>query len=56
MGSPEEYDELLEHVESERWSPVVDSVFALDDIDAAARRLTDPDRLGNVVLTTGVSR
>jgi NADPH:quinone reductase-like Zn-dependent oxidoreductase len=56
MGSPEEYDALLEHVESERWSPVVDSVFALDDIDAAARRLTEPDRLGNVVLTTGVSR
>lgn len=56
MGSPEEYDALLEHVDSESWSPVIDSVFELDDIDAAARRLTDLDRFGNVVLTTGVAR
>jgi zinc-binding alcohol dehydrogenase/oxidoreductase len=56
MGSPGEYDALLEHVGSERWSPVIDDVFELDDIDAAARRLTDSDRFGNVVITTGVAR
>jgi NADPH:quinone reductase-like Zn-dependent oxidoreductase len=56
MGSPEEYDALLGHVESHGWSPVIDSVFELDDIDSAARRLTDADRFGNVVITTGVAR
>ena len=56
MGSPEEYDALLGHVGSASWSPVIDSVFELDDMAAAARRLTEPDRFGNVVITTGVSR
>jgi NADPH:quinone reductase-like Zn-dependent oxidoreductase len=51
MGSPREYRALLEHVASAAWRPVVDSVFRLAEIDAAARRLDVPDRFGKVVLT-----
>jgi len=55
MGSPEEYLALLEHVEGEGWSPVIDSVFELQEIDAAARRIGDPDRFGKVVVVTGAA-
>jgi NADPH:quinone reductase-like Zn-dependent oxidoreductase len=30
--------------------PVIDSVFPLEELDAAARRLSDPERFGKVVL------
>jgi NADPH:quinone reductase-like Zn-dependent oxidoreductase len=50
MGSPEEFLALLEHVSANSWRPVIDSVHALDDIDAAARRLLDRDRFGKIVL------
>jgi zinc-binding alcohol dehydrogenase/oxidoreductase len=50
MGSPEEYRALLEHVSTHAWRPVIDSIHALEDIDAAARRLLDRDRFGKVVL------
>jgi NADPH:quinone reductase-like Zn-dependent oxidoreductase len=50
MGSPEEYRALLEHVSTHAWRPVIDSVHALADIDAAARRLLDRDRFGKIVL------
>ena len=51
MGSPREYRAMLEHVASAAWRPVIDSVFSLDELDAAARRLDAPDRFGKVVLT-----
>ena len=50
MGSPEEYLALLDHVSAHAWRPVIDSVHALEDIDAAARRLVDRDRFGKIVL------
>lgn len=50
MGSPEEYQALLEHVSTHSWRPVIDSVYALEDIDEAARRLLDRDRFGKIVL------
>jgi NADPH:quinone reductase-like Zn-dependent oxidoreductase len=53
MGSPAEFRALLAHVETAEWRPVVDSVFALEEIDAAAARLQRaPDRFGKVVLRT----
>ncbi|MDH4344894.1 MAG: zinc-binding dehydrogenase [Thermoleophilia bacterium] len=51
MGSPREYRALLAHVETASWRPVVDSVFPLAEIDAAARRLDAPERFGKVVLS-----
>jgi NADPH:quinone reductase-like Zn-dependent oxidoreductase len=50
MGSPEEYRALLEHVSTHSWRPVIDSVYALEDIDEAAQRLLDSDRFGKIVL------
>lgn len=50
MGSPEEFDALLEHVASASWRPVVDSTFALSEWRAAFDRLNSPNRFGKVVL------
>jgi zinc-binding alcohol dehydrogenase/oxidoreductase len=50
MGSPREYRALLHHVEDASWRPVVDSTFALEELDAAALRLDSADRFGKVVL------
>jgi zinc-binding alcohol dehydrogenase/oxidoreductase len=50
MGSPEEYRALLQHVSTHSWRPVIDSVYALEDIDEAAQRLLDCDRFGKIVL------
>jgi zinc-binding alcohol dehydrogenase/oxidoreductase len=53
MGSPREYRSLLAHVERAAWRPVIDSVFPLDHLDDAARRLRSPERFGKVVLSIG---
>ena len=50
MGSPREFRALCAHIESATWRPVIDSEHALDDIAAAAQRLTEPERFGKVVL------
>jgi zinc-binding alcohol dehydrogenase/oxidoreductase len=50
MGSPREFDALLEHVGSAEWRPIVDSVFPLREAAAAHARLEHPDRFGKVVL------
>lgn len=53
MGSPREYRAMLAHVTAAAWRPSIDSVFALEELDAAARRLDAPDRFGKVVLSMG---
>lgn len=50
MGSPREYRALIDHVEHASWRPVIDSVFTLEEIDAAAERLIAPERFGKIVL------
>jgi zinc-binding alcohol dehydrogenase/oxidoreductase len=50
MGSPREFDALLDHVEKADWRPVVDSVFPLEQAAAAHERLEQPGRFGKVVL------
>jgi NADPH:quinone reductase-like Zn-dependent oxidoreductase len=50
MGSPREFDALLEHIATARWRPVIDSTFALADAAEAHRRLVSPERTGKVVL------
>ena len=56
MGSPREFDALLEHAASAAWRPVVDSVFPLRDAARAHRRLEPPDRFGKVVLANDEAR
>jgi zinc-binding alcohol dehydrogenase/oxidoreductase len=53
MGSPDEFDALLAHVDATDWGPAIDSVFPLDALGSAAARLTASDRFGKVVLTMG---
>ncbi len=50
MGSPEEFAALVSHLAAADWRPVVDSVFALDELAAAADRLESGDRFGKVVV------
>jgi NADPH:quinone reductase-like Zn-dependent oxidoreductase len=50
MGSPEDFRALLAHVEGADWHPVVDSLFPLERLDAAAARLSSAERFGKVVL------
>jgi NADPH:quinone reductase-like Zn-dependent oxidoreductase len=50
MGSPREFDALLEHVATANWRPVIDSTFPLEETAEAHRRLVNPERTGKVVL------
>lgn len=50
MGSPREFDALLEHVSGAVWRPVIDSTFPLEQAAEAHRRLANPERIGKVVL------
>jgi NADPH:quinone reductase-like Zn-dependent oxidoreductase len=50
MGSPRDFDALLAQVTARRWAPRVDTVFSLDEIEAAYARLDAEDRVGKVVL------
>jgi NADPH:quinone reductase-like Zn-dependent oxidoreductase len=56
MGSPQEFDALLAHVERAEWRPVIDSVFPLADAAGAHARLEHPDRFGKVVLAIDEGR
>jgi NADPH:quinone reductase-like Zn-dependent oxidoreductase len=51
MGSPREYRAMIDHVEQATWRPVIDSVFPLERLEDAARRLTERDRFGKIVLS-----
>jgi zinc-binding alcohol dehydrogenase/oxidoreductase len=50
MGTPREYRRLLTHVEAASWRPVIDSVYSLAEINAAAARLNAPERFGKVIV------
>lgn len=50
MGSPEEFAALVSHLEVGDWRPVVDSVFPLGELPAAADRLASKERFGKVVI------
>jgi zinc-binding alcohol dehydrogenase/oxidoreductase len=50
MGSPREFDALLEHIADAIWRPVIDSTFPLEAAAEAHRRLVSRDRVGKVVL------
>jgi NADPH:quinone reductase-like Zn-dependent oxidoreductase len=53
MGSPREFRQMVDHMESASWRPVIDSVHPLAEVATAARRLGEPDRFGKVVLAIG---
>jgi NADPH:quinone reductase-like Zn-dependent oxidoreductase len=52
MGSPQEYDAMIDHSRTASWRPVIDSLFELDRIaDAMARLDSATDRFGKIVIT-----
>jgi NADPH:quinone reductase-like Zn-dependent oxidoreductase len=51
MGSPREFQALLDHVDGAEWRPVVDSVLPLDQIADAYERIGG-SHFGNIVLET----
>jgi NADPH:quinone reductase-like Zn-dependent oxidoreductase len=52
MGSPQEYDAMIDHVGEASWRPVIDSVFSLERIgDAMARLDQSADRFGKIVIS-----
>lgn len=53
MGSPREFRQMVDHMASASWRPVIDSVHPLAEVATAARRLAEPDRFGKVVLAIG---
>jgi zinc-binding alcohol dehydrogenase/oxidoreductase len=51
MGSPQEYDAMLDHVRTASWRPVIDSVYQLENLAEAAARLDgSTDRFGKIVI------
>ena len=56
LGSPRELDALLEHCAHASWRPVIDSVFSLEEAQAAHERLDAGDRFGKIVLAIDQER
>lgn len=50
MGSPRDFAGLLAMLEDGAWHPMVDSVFALGEIEAAHARMEGADHFGKIVL------
>lgn len=53
MGSPEDFRGLLALIERTTIEPVVDAVYAMDDVVAAAERVAAGDQFGKIALTIG---
>ena len=51
MGSPREYRAMVASAARGAWRPVIDSVHAMEDYDAAVARLEDPSRFGKIVFS-----
>lgn len=51
MGSNRDFADMLDHVASSTWSPVIDAVVPLEEIEAAYTRLDGSTRLGKIVLS-----
>jgi len=51
MGSPRDFSHMLSFVDDHRIKPVVDSVYALDEAEAAIRSMDDSSQFGKIVLS-----
>ena len=50
MGSPDDFHDLLTHVQESDWAPAIDSTYPLHAIQDAYARLDAPERTGKVLL------
>lgn len=53
MGSPEDFQAMVDFVNRQRIRPVVDKVFAFSDGEAAFRRMEDAQQFGKIVVRVG---
>lgn len=53
MGSPADFRAMLEFISKHRIKPVIDRVFDMNDVIAAAERLQHADQFGKIVLRIG---
>jgi zinc-binding alcohol dehydrogenase/oxidoreductase len=52
MGSPEEYNAMIDHARTASWRPVIDSVYELERLGNAMARLDrGADRFGKIVIS-----
>ena len=51
MGSPVDFRAMLEFVSKHRIKPVVDRVYAMSDVVAAAQRMNEAGQFGKIVLS-----
>ena len=50
MGSPADFESMLEFIEDQHMRPVIDRVFSLDDIEEAFQYIENNSQFGKVVL------
>jgi NADPH:quinone reductase-like Zn-dependent oxidoreductase len=51
MGSPADFRAMLEFVSKHRIKPVIDRVYAMNDVVAAAQRMSEAGQFGKIILT-----
>jgi zinc-binding alcohol dehydrogenase/oxidoreductase len=54
MGTPEEFHAMLRLVEEKQIRPVIDSVYSLEEIEPALRKMEESRQFGKIVLETGL--
>jgi zinc-binding alcohol dehydrogenase/oxidoreductase len=54
MGSPQDFEAMLDFVQQHRIRPVIDQVFPLDDADLAIRRMEHSPQFGKLVLNCNI--
>ncbi len=50
MGTPDEFQEMVQCIDTHKIQPVVDSTFSMDEAQASLERLNHPKRFGKVTL------
>lgn len=51
MGSPEDFNAMLQFVEQHRIAPVIDKIFPLSEAEAAANQMEEGQQFGKIVLS-----
>ncbi len=50
MGTRQEFEEMIRFVEEKQLKPIVDEVFAIEDVELALRRMEAGEQFGKIVL------
>jgi len=53
MGSPRDFEYMLRFVNDHHIKPIVDSVYPLEDAEAAIRNMDDSSQFGKIILSVG---